>query len=736
MRIPKGYAGKLPIGPFSDKTDGTTPETGITLGAADVARAIKYSPTSATDISGYTWVGVTGAPGWYFLTCDASLTNTEGFLKIIVQDDDVCRPVVCNFEVVHAKAFNSLVDDTDQLEVDVVQWRGSQPAVLADTDKIPASIQHDADSTLLAAIRTRLGIKPTDAAVFVTQGTTDTERGDNLATALTAAKALTPSASNPVTVWAPDGRYKRTATLDWDTAYIHLKAITPKPWGRRRVTDNDKSDGTTLLSECRSTSVEIYSETADVTTFEQSADNVHFDGISFSQVSGSASGTYHAFYCSVASNAGSRYDNCYAWHRAPLKENTKGSARRYPWAFIQDCDGVWESCGGNAYGWRFGWDAGDAGQFKARMNDMEGGRGAFIGDFATGSEGTHKATGCDVRNSKCIGQWNGSGNGDHGFSGCTNFGAQIDATCYFESIYAGHNSLGVGALNAAKLRNCHVGNYGCGGTAVTGYKGYFVGEADDSTAGIGGFGGRAPGVSDANSGSLKGRISFCVSSGAGQSWLCEGAVIDRCLLEQKTLDRHCVTLLDSLSKITNSTLLVVEGGLGVPIYAATPQSVCAAGNVYNNHDVTADGLSSLVTNAACGSPTDNLTVLPYTSSIAGDGSLLARPLTVWQKAKGVWTIALFDAEGEPVNLFGHDLAFVAWLESNPATAVIELKNYNTKTDLTIGGGDNNQVTITCPDTDTATARVLQWLLRDMTDDASLARGKLTIHAAADAPAVA
>lgn len=95
------------IGPFVDVTDGFTPETGITLGAADEAEALRQS-AATLDISGATWAAVVGADGWYSLTLDTTATNTVGELIVVVQDDSECRPVSATFMVVEEAIYDAL----------------------------------------------------------------------------------------------------------------------------------------------------------------------------------------------------------------------------------------------------------------------------------------------------------------------------------------------------------------------------------------------------------------------------------------------------------------------------------------------------------------------------------------------------------------------------------------------------------------------------------------------------
>ena len=119
------------IGPFIDATDGFTPETGITLGAADEAEAWKHDASAVTDISGNTWAHI--ADGMYNLTLTTSDTNTVGTLSVIVLDTSVCRPIRVTFMVLTANVYDSLVGGSgvDLLDVNIAQI--SEDATAADT---------------------------------------------------------------------------------------------------------------------------------------------------------------------------------------------------------------------------------------------------------------------------------------------------------------------------------------------------------------------------------------------------------------------------------------------------------------------------------------------------------------------------------------------------------------------------------------------------------------------------
>lgn len=118
---------KIPVGPFVDATDDVTPETGVTLGAADAAELIKHDGSAVTDISGNTFTAITGADGMYNLTLTAAQLDTEGRMTIYIADTSVCKPVKQEIMVVNANVFDSLfaAAGTDYLQSDAVQANGN-----------------------------------------------------------------------------------------------------------------------------------------------------------------------------------------------------------------------------------------------------------------------------------------------------------------------------------------------------------------------------------------------------------------------------------------------------------------------------------------------------------------------------------------------------------------------------------------------------------------------------------
>lgn len=88
------------IGGFFDVTDKVTPETGITLSAADQAELLKQNGVSTIDISTNAWAGITGCDGHYNLTLTENNTDTLGDATVVVQDVSECTPVKISFSVI------------------------------------------------------------------------------------------------------------------------------------------------------------------------------------------------------------------------------------------------------------------------------------------------------------------------------------------------------------------------------------------------------------------------------------------------------------------------------------------------------------------------------------------------------------------------------------------------------------------------------------------------------------
>lgn len=123
-------AATILIGPFVDAGDGVTPETGITLAAADHAELMKHDGTTFVDLTSDSRTFTHKEGGWYTLVLGTGDTDTEGRLTVLIMDTSVCLPVWKDFMVVNANVYDSLfaAAATDYLQVDAVEISGDSTA--------------------------------------------------------------------------------------------------------------------------------------------------------------------------------------------------------------------------------------------------------------------------------------------------------------------------------------------------------------------------------------------------------------------------------------------------------------------------------------------------------------------------------------------------------------------------------------------------------------------------------
>lgn len=126
LPLRQSTAVKVALGPFVDATDGFTPETGVTLAAADAAELLKHDSGSVVDISGSTFTHL--QDGLYNLSLSASNTDTVGMLNIYIADTSVCRPVKQAFCVIPSVVWDSFIGGSDTIPADVHQISGSATA--------------------------------------------------------------------------------------------------------------------------------------------------------------------------------------------------------------------------------------------------------------------------------------------------------------------------------------------------------------------------------------------------------------------------------------------------------------------------------------------------------------------------------------------------------------------------------------------------------------------------------
>lgn len=420
--------------------------------------------------------------------------------------------------------------------------------------------------------------------VAVTDAMTDEERGTALLAAYTAAKALTPngaalSATNRACVLIPEAWYLVATGMTLDAEYVDLCAMNPRRGGWRRHTDADNSFTTAGF---RPPPTVVYSTTYSGPTVTQSAADIQLRGFAIVNLKASDNNA-SGLYVSLATDAGnklSRYHQMYLWASSGSIDYSKSVK------FAKHVDGTWTECISNWYGWR----CGSAGSFRATMRDCEGGFMSFIGDDGT----LTPATGCDLRRVRAIGTDGTFPSGYGSFGGCFYRGMPIDSTCYFEDCEMGNNSGGLGVENAGTWVNCRGGKNCLGGTCHPTMHGTFSGVCIGGKYGAGSVGGED--ASYTGLGRLTGKAIGVVVLDNENAHNIEGAVVEGCTFIVTTPDKDGFKLIDSSSKIHDTTIVV--SGTGIPINAASALSVSAVGNRYSNGTAAGqvNGLGSNVTN--------------------------------------------------------------------------------------------------------------------------------------------
>ena len=121
MFLKQSTAVDVVLGPFVDDTDGKTTEEALTLSQADLqltkngaAAAQKSDATSATHLYG----------GNYKVPLNATDTNTLGQLRLMCKEPGAL-PVIRDFMVLPANVFDSLIANSDKLQVDTTQVGGT-----------------------------------------------------------------------------------------------------------------------------------------------------------------------------------------------------------------------------------------------------------------------------------------------------------------------------------------------------------------------------------------------------------------------------------------------------------------------------------------------------------------------------------------------------------------------------------------------------------------------------------
>jgi hypothetical protein len=417
-----------------------------------------------------------------------------------------------------------------------------------------------------------------------------------LIAAYTAAKLLTPngaalSATNRASVILPRGKYKVSETFELDANFVDLVAEVPEQGGPRKTTDNDdpgSTDGSDLTA-FRPSGTLIYSDdgNAPFTVVEQTVADVRLIGFSIAYIGTHSSldfWGYHAFNITVL-NTASIYQQMTFFHSLAYLD-LLATGDRHPVGATQHLAGTWDRCASNGFSWRVG----ENGVFTANMTDCVGGALSFGGDAVGGSFGA-----CSLTRCQCVGLIDSeasTGNGRGGFGGCQAYGIPSISTSVFTECESGPTSFSMGKSCAGTFIRCRGGAMSFGATRYAANAGTFAGYAEDCIGGPNSFGGQ----NEASSGKNSGTMIRCIGTGNTLTLRCEGATIRNSRITATTTGIHAITLIDSNVTISNSDLIVFQGGTGVPIYAATALNVAAYGCRMNNATNDADGLHANVTN--------------------------------------------------------------------------------------------------------------------------------------------
>lgn len=111
MRVLKqSTAATVLLGPFLDKTDGVTEESGLATTGTEISKAGGAFAAGPT-------LGTHDSDGWYPISLTTTHTNTLGDLTVKVHDAATHLPVWAHFTVLPANVYDSLVAGSDALQV-------------------------------------------------------------------------------------------------------------------------------------------------------------------------------------------------------------------------------------------------------------------------------------------------------------------------------------------------------------------------------------------------------------------------------------------------------------------------------------------------------------------------------------------------------------------------------------------------------------------------------------------
>lgn len=149
--LKQSTANVVSFGPFLDKTDGVTEETGLVSALDHATTGIKLSKNGGALTIRHATVTATtyDAYGMYRVTLDTTDTNTLGTLRMAFNEAATCLPVWQDFMILPANVYDSLVSGSDLIDVSMTQILGtavSTPATAGILDVNVKNIDNDAAS--------------------------------------------------------------------------------------------------------------------------------------------------------------------------------------------------------------------------------------------------------------------------------------------------------------------------------------------------------------------------------------------------------------------------------------------------------------------------------------------------------------------------------------------------------------------------------------------------------------
>lgn len=137
LTLKQSTAVTVQVGPFLSISDGFTPVTGATPTVYLSKNGAAYAARNSAGAIAH------DRDGWYTVPLDTTDTGTAGILRLEVTNAASYLPVWHEFMVLPALVYDSLIAGTDNLQTDLVQWKGSTPSDLI-SGRVDSNVQASA----------------------------------------------------------------------------------------------------------------------------------------------------------------------------------------------------------------------------------------------------------------------------------------------------------------------------------------------------------------------------------------------------------------------------------------------------------------------------------------------------------------------------------------------------------------------------------------------------------------